>query len=134
MLPDTNDAISGPFWLAAAEGRLDMCWCSSCNIAVWYPAHKCSKCQTDTHWRSLGGRAILLSWTVVRAPLNPMFVTPYIPALVVPDEAPDARLVTQLVDCDPARLRCDMPLEVCFRELQTSDGDCYPAPLFRPIR
>lgn len=65
-------------------------------------------------------------------PINPAFPEPYITALVVPEEAPETRLVTQLVDCAAADLRCDMPLEVCFGPLAGRDPDGCLAPVFKP--
>jgi hypothetical protein len=42
------------------------------------------------------------------------------------------RLVTQIVDCDFADLRCDMPLELCFRTLEPIRRAPFRAPVFRP--
>jgi uncharacterized protein len=38
------------------------------------------------------------------------------------------RLETNIVDCDPAALRCDMDVEVVFRR----ESDDITLPLFRP--
>ena len=132
LQPDYNDALSGPFWRAAREQQLVMSWCEACDEAVWYPQHSCPTCQGKLTWKPLSGRATLLSWSVVRMPLNPSFSTPYIPALVVPEEAPGARLVTQLVDCETEALRCDMALQVCFRTLEPRGLEPYMAPVFSP--
>lgn len=131
-LADRNDPLSGPFWRAADEGRLAMPWCESCDRVVWYPQPACPDCGEEPAWRTLRGRAQLLAWTVVRKPVNPMFQPVYMPALVVPEEAPGARLVTQLVDCAPEGLQCDMPLVVDFRTLQPRGAEPYTAPVFRP--
>ena len=130
--PDYDDTLTGPFWRAARDHQLVMSWCQTCDHAVWYPRPACPTCQGGLTWKRLSGRATLLSWSVVRMPLNPAFKTPYIPALVVPEEAPDARLVTQLVDCGPAQLHCDMPLRVCFRSLEPRQGEPFVAPVFGP--
>lgn len=134
MRPDSDDPLCGPFWKAAADHRLVMTWCDACDTAVWYPHPACPHCHGALVWRPLSGRATLLSWTVVRKPVNPDFKVPYIPALVLPIEAPNARLVTQLVDCEPSELICDMPVSVRFRELETRGGDRYMAPLFGPLQ
>ena len=134
IAPDPQHPLTGPFWQAANNDTLVMCWCSSCDHAVWFPKANCPDCGETTGWRELSGRARLLSWTVVQGPINPSFKTPYIPALVVPDEAPGSRLVTQLVDTGETKLICDMPLQVCFRELETLEGLRYRAPLFSPRR
>jgi uncharacterized OB-fold protein len=57
---------------------------------------------------------------VVHHAFLPQFaeLVPFVPALVALDEDPRVRLVTRLVDCDPARLRSDLPVEVVFRDLR----------------
>ena len=127
-----DDPLCGPFWRAAQEHRLELCWCGPCDAAVWYPLAHCPKCAAPTQWHQLSGRASLHSWSEVLAPINPAFPKPYITGLVVPEEAPGTRLVTQLVDCTAADLRCDMPLEACFRPLAGQDRDGCLAPVFKP--
>lgn len=123
-----DDPVCAPFWQAAQEKRLVLCWCQSCANALWYPLAQCPTCGSTSIWREVSGRARLESWTQVLMPINPEFSEPYITALVVPEEAPTMRLVTQLAECREADLRCDMPLEVRFRRLQ----DDYLAPMFTP--
>ena len=128
-----SDPLCQLFWTAAAAGELQLPWCALCEAAVWYPEPKCPDCQGRLHWQRLSGRATLLSWTVVRKPINTDFEVPYIPALVVPEEAPHARLVTQLIDCEPQALICDMSLFLKFRPLRLRDGRHFVAPLFAPM-
>ncbi|MEM1112473.1 MAG: OB-fold domain-containing protein [Pseudomonadota bacterium] len=132
LAPNLDDPLTGPFWQAAAEGRLVMCWSAACNRAIWYPQTHCPVSGEPTIWRTLSGKATLLSWTVVQAPINPNFKTPYIPALVVPEDAPGVRLVTQIVGAEPDSLLCDMPLAVGFTEIISADGERYQAPTFSP--
>ncbi|MDD9961075.1 MAG: OB-fold domain-containing protein [Gammaproteobacteria bacterium] len=127
-----TDPVCGPFWRAAQERRLELCWCTPCDAAVWYPLAHCPRCAAPTTWRRLSGRASLHSWSEVLLPINPAFPEPYITALVVPEEALGTRLVTQLVDCAAADLRCDMPLAVCFRPLVGQEPDGCLAPVFKP--
>lgn len=127
-----DDPAAAPFWRAAAAGRLSLPWCAACNRAVWYPEPVCPACRGALEWRELSGRAQLFSWTVVRKPLSPLFDVPYVPALVAPAEAPYVHLVTQLVDCDPASLHCDQPVQVVFRQLKPRSGAPFMAPLFTP--
>lgn len=127
-----DDPIAAPFWRAAESGRLSLPWCGDCNRAVWYPEAACPRCGQALDWRTLDGNGTLFSWTVVRKPLSPFFELPYVPALVVPDEAPHVHLVTQLVDCDPAGLRCGQPVRAVFRELRPRTGAPFTAPLFIP--
>lgn len=131
--PNPDHPLVGPFWRAVAEHRLSLPWCEACDRAVWYPQARCPVCDGELAWRDISGRATLLSWSVVCKPLSPLFEVPYITALVVPDEAPHVRLVTQLVDCDAAQLRCDQPVEVRFTELKPRIAEPFLAPLFTPV-
>jgi hypothetical protein len=101
---------------------------------VWYPEACCPTCHGGLEWRTVSGRATVAAFTVVHRPLfaAAQAWTPYVPALVALEEDPAIRLVTQLVDCDPARVRCDMPVAAVFRDLPLPDGESYAAPLFKP--
>ena len=130
--PDLSDPLTGPFWQGAREGKLRVSWCGACDQAVWYPRAHCPACNGALHWQTLSGEATLVAWSEVNGPLNPDFSAPYLTGLVSPREAPYIRLVTQLVDCWAQDLRCDMPVTVCFRELQPRQGAAFVAPVFRP--
>jgi uncharacterized OB-fold protein len=50
------------------------------------------------------------------------------------DEDPSVRMVTEIVDCDPAKLRVAMAMEVVFRPLAFVGVDgTVVAPLWRPV-
>ena len=53
--------------------------------------------------------------------------TPYVLAYVELDEGP--RLMTNIVDCDPATVAIDMPVRVVFHD--TGEGNALPR--FTPI-
>lgn len=131
--PAYDDPLVGPFWRAAREGQLCMSWCEPCDRAVWYPREACPDCGGALYWKPLSGKARLISWSVVRKAINPLLAPVYMPALVEPEEAPGVRLVTQLVQCDPDALQCDMVLKVVFDQLQPYAGEPYRAPLFTPV-
>lgn len=133
MMIDRDDPLTGPFWRAAEEGQLVMSWCTACDDAIWYPEEICPRCRGEVIWRELSGRGVLYSWTHVQMPVNPDFKAGYIAALVVPEEAPGARLVTHVVGLDPDKLECDMSVEVEFKDMQTKGGKTFKAPVFRPV-
>jgi uncharacterized protein len=135
-LPDTEWPPTAPFWAAAAEGRLDLPRCDDCGRLCWYPKESCSHCRgTSFSWASVGGRARLFSWAVVRFAFLPAFKekVPYLTGLVALDEDRSVRLATELVDCEPEGLEFDQPMEVVFRPLAFPGIDRrVPAPLWRP--
>lgn len=126
--PYSDDPLAAPFWAAARQERLVLPFDPASERFLWYPRE-----QAGLEWREVGGAARLFSFSVVRGPINPDFEPPYAPALVLLDEAPGIRLVSQIVDCDFARLRCEMPLALCFRRLPSRRGEPYMAPVFRPL-
>lgn len=125
--PESDDPLARPFWDAAREDRLVLPFDAASGALRWYPA--AGDC---LEWREVRGGARLVSYVVLRAPVNPEFAPPYAPALVELDAAPGARLVTQIVDCDFAALRCDQRLELCFRTLTPRKRAPFRAPVFRP--
>ncbi len=76
-----------------------------------------------------GGRATPYTWSVVYVNDLPPFpdrLSPNVAAVVDLEEGP--RVMTNIVDCDPADLRIGMDLVVDFRSLT----DDITAPVFRP--
>lgn len=134
LSPDLNNHLTGPLWQAAAQGKLKIPYCTYCRTHVWYPVHACPDCGMQTTWHDISGRGSVFSFTVIRRPLFYAFAewTPFISVLITPEEAPHIRLVSQLVDCSPEDVCCDMPVEVCFRELSLPDSPVFTAPLFKP--
>jgi len=135
-LPDTGWPPTREFWAAAARGELSVPRCDACGRYVWYPDGTCRYCGSDRHtWTRVSGRGRLFSWSVVRRAFIPQLAdaVPYVPALVAIDEDPAVRIVTRIVDCDPDRLRVDMPVRVVFRPLRFAGvvGEAM-APLFVP--
>ena len=58
---------------------------------------------------------------------------PYVAGLVAIEEDPAVRVVTRIVDCEPAALRIDLPVRVVFRPLRFAGvrGE-VTAPMFVP--
>jgi uncharacterized protein len=133
-LPKLDLDITGPFWQAAANQRLEIPRCINCDMFVWYPKQQCPKCQDELIWSEVSGKGTVAAFTVVRRPLLPDYGSwaPYVPALVALEENPAIRIVSQLVDCDIENLTCDMAVEVVFRQLEIPDQGSYWAPLFKP--
>lgn len=120
-LPDTTWEPTRPFWEGAARGELLITRCDGCGRYVWYPEPPCRRCGgARLSWTRVSGRGTLFSWSVVHFAWIPQFrgQVPFVTALVTLEEDPAVRLVTSIVDCAPADLRCDLPVQVVFRPLQ----------------
>ncbi|HEY3831045.1 MAG TPA: OB-fold domain-containing protein [Acidimicrobiia bacterium] len=122
-LPDVDEALTAPFFAAAARDELAIPRCERCNQFVWYPKASCPSCDAPLVWTPVSGRATLFTWTVVRRAFLPAFAdrVPFVTALVALDEDPAVRLCTYLADVDPdAPLEAGTPLAVTFRDLTFS--------------
>ena len=119
-LPDLHDPLTHEFFAGAARHELLVPRCDACDRWVWYPEEACPGCGGPLTWTKTTGRGRLFSWAVVRRPFLPAFaeLVPFVTALVSLEEAPEVRIVTYVVDLDPAELVDGLPLQVAFRELQ----------------
>ena len=87
----------------------------------------CPYCHSlEVEVAELSGQGSLYSYAVLHHPQHPAFDYPVLAALVDLDEG--IRLVSNLVEVDPADIEIGMRLEVTF--VQT-DGDRF-VPVFRP--
>jgi len=120
-----------PFWEAAREGRLALQHCEDCDKPIHYPRIACPHCGSDElGWRTASGRGTLYSFTVVVSNAPSSFVAdmPYVVAVVELEEG--VRLLSNIVQCEPEDLRCDMPVEVVFEK----QNEEFTFPKFRPSR
>jgi uncharacterized OB-fold protein len=113
------------FWRGVAEDKLLIARCASCSKLQHPPSPMCPVCGS-TEWDSIEscGRGTVHSWIVSHHPSSPDDA-PRIAALVDLDEG--TRLVTNLVDVDPAAVSNDMAVALTFREL-----DGVKLPQFSP--
>jgi uncharacterized OB-fold protein len=126
----TIDDETRPFWDAARERRFLIVRCRACGEAHHYPRPFCPRCWSDdVAWEEASGRATLYTYSTVFMNDLPPFKDrlPYVAAMVDLDEGP--RVMTNVVDCDPADLSIGRHLQVDFRELT----DEITVPVFRPV-
>ena len=109
------DEASQEFYDGAKQGKLMLLRCTQCQRFRLPGRERCSDCwSTDSEWAEASGRGKLYTFGVMHQKYHPAFadVTPYNYALVELDEGP--RLITNIVECDEADLRTDMPVEAVF--------------------
>jgi uncharacterized OB-fold protein len=119
-LPQIN-AVTRPFWDAAALGRLSMPRCRQCDAFTFPPRPACGECGgTELEWTDLSGRGSIYSFTVIRqvvgGPAAKAFEPdiPYVVAWI--DLAEGPRLVSNVVDCPVEAVTIGMPVEVVFEQ------------------
>ena len=121
-----------PFWEGTKNRQLRVQRCHDCEKFFFYPRPLCPFCLSrNVEWRTVSGRGKLHTFTInYRAGRHAPFEGPFVIAIVELEEGP--RLMTNLVDVDPdpAKLRCDMPVEVVFHDLT----DDITLPRFRPLK
>ena len=60
------DAVSAPYWEAAARGELLIQECTSCGHRQFYPRAVCTDCGGDVDWLTCSGRGTVHTFTVIR--------------------------------------------------------------------
>lgn len=121
-----------PFWDAAREGKLIFQRCKKCGANIFYPRIACTNCFSDElEWVESCGKGTVYTYTVVESNCPSAFVgdLPFVIAVVKLAE-PGVQMLTNIVDCDPAAVRCDMPVEVVFEPLDEN----FTLPKFRPCQ
>jgi len=116
------------FWDAARAGRLVAQRCSASGELRHPPRPMCPHCGS-LEWEEaeLSGRGTVYSYSLLHHPQNPQFDYPVIAALVDLEEG--IRLVSNLVDIDPADVAIGLAVEVRFEP--TVDGGALP--VFAPV-
>jgi len=86
------DLDSRHYWLALAQGRLEIQKCRDCGHWTWPPRPICSFCQSDNlGWEVAKGTGEIHSWVTTHQVYAPAFagLVPYVTALVRLDEQSD---------------------------------------------
>lgn len=128
-LPSINP-LSRPYWDAARRHELVLQRCVACGRHRFPPSERCPAClDPGTEWVRASGRGRVWSWIRMWQRYFPSFDAdiPYVVAYVELDEGP--RMMTALVDCDPAAICCDLPVEVVFDDVTGA----VTLPKFRPL-
>jgi len=124
-VPDPDNAR---YLEAGLEGRLVVQRCDACGHHQLYGRALCSVCANDVSWVPVTGRGTVASFTVIRQnhsrPWREML--PYVVALVDLDEG--ARLMTNIVGCDPQDVSIGMKVRVRFEKV----SDDAAIALFEP--
>lgn len=101
-----------PFWAAAAEGRFVMPQCKDCGKFHWHPRAICPFCRSDhIAWLEASGDATIFSYSIARTS-SPPHVVAFVQSLEGPV------ILTQIVDCNLAELRIDLPVRVKLATVQ----------------
>jgi enoyl-CoA hydratase/carnithine racemase/uncharacterized OB-fold protein len=117
------------FWRATKKHRLLIQECQNCHSLIFYPRKYCPQCwSAELGWRAASGKGKVYTFAIMRDMVEPKFMPdlPYVLAMVDLEEG--VRMMTQIVQCEPATVEIGMVVEVIFRDIT----DQHALPLFRP--
>ncbi len=126
------DLHTQEFWDFCAKRELRFQRCLGCGRFRNPPMPGCRHCgDTRSEWIPISGRARVFSYTNVHHPAIPQIAAdvPYSVVVVEFDDAPGARLISNLLGARPEQLRIDMPLELVWDEPAAG----VVLPRFRPL-
>ncbi len=132
--PDTMpaplaDAVTLPWWQAAAEHRLVVQRCTACGRTRLPPAPVCAACRsTEADWREVPGRGEVYTYTVVHRPIAAGQPLPTVIAVIALEEAGGVRMISNLVEVEPEAVRIGMPVELVWEDMSAD----LAVPRFRP--
>ncbi len=109
------DAVSQPYWAAAAQGTLKLQRCTKCGAIRHYPQLVCSTCYSlDVEWIQASGNGTVHSWTVAHHAFHPAFKAdlPYTLLIVDLEEGP--RAMGRLDPASTTKLRLGLPVRISF--------------------
>jgi len=123
------DAITLPFWEAAAEHRLVVQRCAACGKTRLPPAPLCAACRSDAaDWLELSGRAELYTYTVVHRPIAAGQRVPFVVAVVALEGSGGLRMISNLVGVEPEAVAIGLPVELVWEDMSAD----LAVPRFRP--
>ena len=117
------------FWEGCRQHELQFQQCRDCGQIRWPPATLCPHCHsTETSPLISKGQGRVYTFAVYHIAFHPGFADelPYTVAVVALDEGP--HLLTNIVDCRPDAVQCDMPVEVVWDDIDEE----ISLPKFRP--
>ena len=118
---------SARFWEAARDGRLVAQRCAGCGELHHPPRPVCPRCHALEHeFIELAGMGVVYSFALLHYPQHPAFTYPVVAVLVDLDEG--VRVLSNLVDVEPADVRIGLEVEVAFEPTVAE----MAVPVFRP--
>jgi uncharacterized OB-fold protein len=123
------DAITLPFWQAAAEHRLVVQRCTTCEHTRLPPSPLCPECRSaGSDWKQVSGRGEVYTYTLVHRAIAAGQELPFVVAVIALADAGGVRMISNLVDVDPERVEIGLPVELVWEDM----SEDLAIPRFRP--
>ena len=109
---------SKPFWEGCKKHSLLIQKCQDCQTVIFYPKMFCPDClSSNIEWIKASGRGKVYSYMTVYSyqPTEFQEDLPYVVAVIELEEG--VRLMSNIIECPPEKLKCDMEVEVVFEDV-----------------
>ncbi len=121
LVPPTT-ALSEPYWEAAKNGQLLFQECAACGNTSFPPRSICAACNADAlEWKESTGKGTVYTYTIARRAPHPVFAQQCPMVIAVIDLEEGFRMMSNVVNCDPAAVSVGMPVQVSFETIDDSD-------------
>ena len=126
LIPQVTSELK-PFFDAAREHKLAVQKCDNCGALRFPPAPLCLACDSyKASWVPVSGRGEVFSFTIMHRAYHPAIKVPYTLAVIELKEG--VKITSNVIDIEPSKVKCGMPVEVVFEKL----SDEVTLPKFRP--
>ncbi len=126
LIPQVTSELK-PFFDAARQHKLAVQKCDNCGALRFPAAPLCLACDSDkASWVPVSGRGEVFSFTIMHRAYHPAIKVPYTLAVIELKEG--AKITSNVIDIEPSKVKCGMPVEVVFEKL----SDEVTLPKFRP--
>ena len=126
--PNHDDKI---FWESCNNHELRFQKCQHCGFVRWPPSIICPECYSEeAYWITATGKGKVYTYAVYHQAYHPAFEgeLPYVIAVVELAEGP--HLLTNIVNCSPDEITCEMPVVVTWENISKE----FSLPKFKPCR
>ncbi len=109
---------SKPFWDGCKRREFLIQKCKDCERSIFYPKLFCPNCLSDNlEWVRATGRGKVYSYTVIHSYQPTEFEedVPYVVAVIDLEEG--VRMMSNIIECSPEMVKCDMEVEVVFDDV-----------------
>jgi uncharacterized OB-fold protein len=113
----TPNVADQAFWDYCQQRDLRFQRCAACGRFRHPPAPACPGCRSfETEWLPATATGVVFSYTIVHHPAHPSMktVVPYNVAIIDFPECGHVRLVSNVIDADPAELHIGMQVSVVW--------------------
>ena len=96
--------------------------CDHCKRYFYPPRNVCPHCRRSGKIKKVkfSGKGKIYSYTVIRVPPEGFHLyTPYVIAVIELEEG--AKMLSQVVDCNPEDVKIGMPVKACFRKIRSEN-------------